>query len=188
MPVVKGWCTESTVAIASTGVQVHGGMGFIAETGAAQHLRDARITTMYEGTTGIQANDLVGRKIARDGGRAARAAIAEMRAVAGRLDGEGTAALRSGLGGALGGLSQSVHWIVTTHASDPRATVAGAVPLLKLLGITAGSWQISRAAIVAQRKLAQGDNAERNFYARNSGLPDSMPTMCCRRYAAERTR
>jgi acyl-CoA dehydrogenase len=169
IPVVKGWCTENAVEIASTGVQVHGGMGFIEETGAAQHLRDARITTIYEGTTGIQANDLVGRKIARDGGRAARAAIAEMRAVAARLEGEETAALRAALEDALGALSRCVDWVVATHAADPRATAAGAVPLLKLFGITAGGWQMGRAAIIAQRKLAEGGNAERDFFAAKLG-------------------
>jgi acyl-CoA dehydrogenase len=169
IPVVKGWCTENAVEIASTGVQVHGGMGFIEETGAAQHLRDARITTIYEGTTGIQANDLVGRKIARDGGQAARAAIAEMRAVAERLEGEETAALRAGLDDALGVLAACVDWIVATHAADPRATAAGAVPLLKLFGVIAGGWQMGLAAIVAQRKLAEGDNADRDFYMAKIG-------------------
>ncbi len=83
IPVVKGWCTENSVDIASLGIQVHGGVGFVEETGAAQFLRDARITPIYEGTTGIQANDLIGRKLARDGGSAARAVIAEMRDVGG---------------------------------------------------------------------------------------------------------
>jgi acyl-CoA dehydrogenase len=138
-------------------------MGFIEETGAAQHLRDARITTIYEGTTGIQVNDLVGRKIARDGGRAARAAIAEMQAVASRLDGEEATALRAALEDALGALSRCVDWVVATHAADPRATAAGAVPLLKLFGIAAGGWQMAHAAIIARRKLAEGDNAERDF-------------------------
>ncbi len=169
IPVVKGWCTENAVEIASTGVQVHGGMGFIEETGAAQHLRDARITTIYEGTTGIQANDLIGRKIARDGGRAAHAAIAEMRATAERLEGKETAALRAGLDDALGALSGCVDWVVATHAADPRATAAGAVPLLKLFGITAGGWQMGRAAIIARRRLAEGDNADRDFYTAKLG-------------------
>ena len=83
IPVIKGWCTENSVALASLAIQVHGGMGFIEETGVAQLLRDARITPIYEGTTGIQANDLVGRKLARDGGRAAQILIAEMRALGG---------------------------------------------------------------------------------------------------------
>src|SRR4030081_3910970 len=78
IPIVKGWCTEAGSEVASTGIQVHGGMGFIEETGAAQHLRDARITTIYEGTTGIQANDLVGRKMGREEGRTALALIAEI--------------------------------------------------------------------------------------------------------------
>src|SRR5580700_7711846 len=85
IPVVKGWCTENSVDIASLGIQVHGGVGFVEETGAAQYLRDARITPIYEGTTGIQANDLIGRKLARDGGRAAQVVIAQMRTVAGEL-------------------------------------------------------------------------------------------------------
>src|SRR4029077_2028019 len=82
IPVVKAWCTDLGVAVASTGIQVHGGMGYVEETGAAQHLRDARIAPIYEGTNGIQANDLVGRKLARDGGEAAIALIAEMRLTA----------------------------------------------------------------------------------------------------------
>ena len=80
IPVIKGWCTENSVDIASFGIQVHGGVGFVEETGAAQYLRDARITPIYEGTTAIQANDLIGRKLARDGGQAAQTVIAEMRA------------------------------------------------------------------------------------------------------------
>ena len=88
IPVVKGWSTESAIDIASLGVQVHGGMGFIEETGAAQHLRDARITTIYEGTTAIQANDLIGRKIAREKGVTILAVIADMRAATAQLDGE----------------------------------------------------------------------------------------------------
>src|SRR5208282_1403294 len=81
IPVVKGWCTENSVELASIGIQVHGGMGFIEETGVAQYLRDARITPIYEGTTGIQANDLIGRKLGRDGGGTARSVIGEMRAL-----------------------------------------------------------------------------------------------------------
>src|SRR5208282_1020570 len=97
IPVVKGWCTETAQEITSTGVQVHGGMGFIEETGAAQHYRDARIITIYEGTTGIQANDLIGRKTARDGGRTALAVVAEMQALdaeLGRQTGAEFAAIR----------------------------------------------------------------------------------------------
>ncbi len=168
IPVVKGWCTESAIEVASTGVQVHGGMGFVEETGAAQHLRDARITTIYEGTTGIQANDLVGRKIARDGGAAARAALAEMRADAASLprDGElGT--VRASLESGIGLLASCIDWVAETHARDPQATGAGAVPLLKLFGIVAGGWQVARAAGVAERRL--GANADRDFYLAKIG-------------------
>jgi alkylation response protein AidB-like acyl-CoA dehydrogenase len=95
IPVVKGWSTETGIEIASLGIQVHGGMGFIEETGAAQHLRDARITTIYEGTTGIQANDLVGRKVGREAGRTALALIDEMEKVAASSSGAGDAALKA---------------------------------------------------------------------------------------------
>jgi len=168
IPVVKGWCTESSIEIASTGVQVHGGMGFIEDTGAAQHLRDARITTIYEGTTGIQANDLVGRKIARDGGAAARVALAEMRADAALLPGDGElGAIRAGLETGIGLLASCIDWVAETHASDPQATGAGAVPLLKLFGIVAGGWQAARAALAAQGRL--GTNIDREFYQAKIG-------------------
>ena len=168
IPVVKGWCTESSIEIASTGVQVHGGMGFIEDTGAAQHLRDARITTIYEGTTGIQANDLVGRKIARDGGVAARAALAEMRADAALLPGDGElGAIRASLESGIGLLASCIDWVAATHAQDPRATSAGAVPLLKLFGIVAGGWQTARAALAAQGRL--GTNIDRDFYLAKIG-------------------
>jgi len=168
IPVVKGWCTESAIEVASTGVQVHGGMGFIEDTGAAQHLRDARITTIYEGTTGIQANDLVGRKIARDGGAAARAALAEMRADAALLPEDGElGAVRASLEAGIGRLGACIDWVVETHARNPQATGASAVPLLKLFGIVAGGWQSARAAWIAERRL--GANADRDFYLAKIG-------------------
>ena len=156
IPVVKGWSTESAVDIASTGVQVHGGMGFIEETGAAQHLRDARITTIYEGTTAIQANDLIGRKIAREQGTTARAVIAEMRAVAASLDGD-LAGLGARLSVAVDALERAVSWIVANFAGEPKAVHAGAVPFLHLFGIVAGGWQMGRAAAIARDRVAGGD-------------------------------
>ncbi len=168
IPVVKGWCTETSIEVASTGVQVHGGMGFIEETGAAQHLRDARITTIYEGTTGIQANDLIGRKIARDGGKAAQAAIAEMRADASLIPNDGELQpIRASLESGIDLLASCIDWVVETHAHDPHATSAGAVPLLRLFGIVAGGWQAARGALVAQGKL--GTNADRDFYLAKIG-------------------
>jgi len=160
IPVVKGWSTETGIEVASLGVQVHGGMGFIEETGAAQHLRDARITTIYEGTTGIQANDLVGRKIAREGGASARQWIAALRAFDGELARSANAevkALRAGLAAAVQALSDCVEFIVTEK--DPRATFAGAVPFLKLAGVVAGGWQMARAALAAERRLASGERS-----------------------------
>jgi alkylation response protein AidB-like acyl-CoA dehydrogenase len=156
IPVVKGWSTESAIDIASLGVQVHGGMGYIEETGAAQHLRDARITTIYEGTTAIQANDLIGRKIAREKGMTINAIIAEMRAAAAQLDGE-LVSIGARQTVAVNALEQAVFWIVENFSSEPKATHAGAVPFLHLLGITAGGWQMGRAAVIARAKIAAGD-------------------------------
>jgi len=156
IPVVKGWSTESAIDIASLGVQVHGGMGFIEETGAAQHLRDARITTIYEGTTAIQANDLIGRKIAREKGVTILAIIANMRAAATQLDGD-LAGIGARQAVAVDALERAVSWIVTNFAGDPKAAHAGAVPFLHLLGIVAGGWQMGRAAVIARSKIAAGD-------------------------------
>ncbi|HKU46764.1 MAG TPA: acyl-CoA dehydrogenase [Burkholderiales bacterium] len=151
IPVVKGWSTETGIDVASLGVQVHGGMGFIEETGAAQHLRDARITTIYEGTTGIQAMDLVGRKIAREGGATAKAWLGEVK----KLDSQLAAhpEIRKALAEGVKAVEECVDFIV--GAKDPRAQFAGAVPFLKLMGIVAGGWQMARAALAAQKKLSE---------------------------------
>ena len=159
IPIVKGWCTETAQEVAYTGVQVHGGMGFIEETGAAQHYRDARIITIYEGTTGIQANDLVGRKTARDAGAAAFAVIAEMEtldAALGRQAGAEFAAIRRELAAAVIAVRTAVDWVVKTYGGDPRAVHAASVPYLKLWGLTAGGWQMARAALAAAKRLAEG--------------------------------
>jgi hypothetical protein len=166
IPVVKGWSTEVGVEVASTGVQVHGGMGFIEETGAAQHLRDSRISTIYEGTTGIQANDLIGRKMAREGGATLKSVIGMMRALdvdLAKQGGEHFAAIRSRFSAGVEALEKSGAWIVATYGSDVRAASAGAVPFLRLFGIVAGGWQMARAALVAQGKIDGGDNDP--FYA-----------------------
>jgi len=166
IPIVKGWCTETAQEIAYTGVQVHGGMGYIEETGAAQHYRDARIITIYEGTTGIQANDLIGRKTARDGGKVASSVIAEMSALDADLakqNGAEFAAIRTQLGTAVAALKQSVEWMVATYGKDSRAAHAASVPYLKLWGITAGGWQMARAALIAAKRLSEG-HGEADFY------------------------
>jgi len=166
IPVVKGWCTENAVEIASTGIQVHGGMGFIEETGAAQHLRDARITPIYEGTTAIQANDLIGRKIAREGGETIKGVIAEMRKVEAELgaaQGEAMAAIRRALGEGIKALEAAAAYIVETYGRDIKAAHVGSVPFLKLFGIVAGGWQMARAALVAARRLEEG-HGDAEFY------------------------
>ena len=156
IPVVKGWCTETGIEVASLGVQVHGGMGFVEETGAAQYLRDARITTIYEGTTGIQAMDLVGRKIAREGGATAKAWLGELKKLDARLAGH--AEIRKALAEGVKAVEDCVDFIV--GAKDPRAQFAGAVPFLKLMGIVAGGWQMARAALAAEKKLSE----DKGFY------------------------
>jgi alkylation response protein AidB-like acyl-CoA dehydrogenase len=161
IPVVKGWSTEIGVEVASIGVQVHGGMGYMEETGAAQHLRDARISTIYEGTTGIQANDLVGRKMARDDGEAFRTVLAMMRALdvdLARQDSEHLAAIRQRLSTAVSALAEAGEWVVANYGVDVRAVSAGAVPFLRLFGVVAGGWQMARAALVASEKIAAGDD------------------------------
>jgi hypothetical protein len=163
IPIVKGWSTESSVLVASLGVQVHGGMGYIEETGAAQHLRDARITPIYEGTTGIQAADLIGRKIARDGGRTIGeliAAMVEVHAQLVRVDDEGLAA--TALDRGIGALREAVAFVLSQYGPRVAAPLAGAVPLLELFGIVAGGWQMARAALAAQRRLAE-PGSDRDF-------------------------
>jgi hypothetical protein len=139
-------------------------MGFIEETGVAQHLRDARITTLYEGTTGIQANDLVGRKTARDGGAAARAVAAAMRADIDELarhDDPHAMTICQRLQHAVNAFEACVDWIVATYTHDPKTVLAGAVPFLKLTGLVCGGWQMARAAAVALRRLNDGDSDAR---------------------------
>jgi butyryl-CoA dehydrogenase len=160
IPVVKGWSTESAIEVASTGIQVHGGMGFIEETGAAQYLRDARITTIYEGTTGIQANDLIGRKVAREGGITAKAVFAQIDATVAALrtsDATDLGVIGARLAAGRKAAADCVDWIVATSGTDPKAVHAGAVPFLKLCGAVFGGWQMGRAAVAAHSRLAQGD-------------------------------
>ncbi|HXP74900.1 MAG TPA: acyl-CoA dehydrogenase [Stellaceae bacterium] len=160
IPVVKAWCTDLGVDVASTGVQVHGGMGFVEETGAAQHLRDARIAPIYEGTNGIQANDLVARKLGRDGGAAARALIAEMRGLDGDLAdaaGDDLGFIRRQLSAGIDALATATDWMTETVAKDMPRALAGSVPYLRLLGTVAGGWLLAKGALAAQEALGQHD-------------------------------
>ena len=166
IPVVKAWCTDLGVEVASTGIQVHGGMGYIEETGAAQYLRDARIAPIYEGTNGIQANDLVGRKLGRDRGEAARELIAEMRASLGELDAPELAALRQRLTDATAALDTATAYLVT---AEPALAAAGSVPYLHLCGTVLGGWLMARVAALALQRHDAGLSAAKiataRFYA-----------------------
>ncbi|MCU6435592.1 acyl-CoA dehydrogenase [Undibacterium sp. Jales W-56] len=166
VPIVKGWSTEMSLDVASTGVQVHGGMGFIEETGAAQHYRDARILTIYEGTTAIQANDLVGRKTARDGGATARALIAQVRQTASELavvQSEDLQAIQRQLVAGADAMEEVVAFVAANFKSDIKAVFSGSVPYLKLAGIVLGGWQMARAALISQQKLQAGEG-DLGFY------------------------
>jgi hypothetical protein len=154
IPIVKGWCTETGVELASLGIQVHGGMGFIEETGAAQVLRDSRITTIYEGTTAIQSNDLIGRKLARDRGATIGALLAAIRA---EIEALPAAAI---------GRAETLEAVVLLHdatasllaamASDPARGAAVSVPYLRLCGLVLGGWLMTRSAAIAAADLAAG--------------------------------
>src|SRR5690606_1665229 len=164
-PVVKAWSTELAQELTSLGVQVHGGMGFIEETGAAQFLRDARIITIYEGTTGIQANDLVGRKVIRDEGRAMQALVAEIRAAIAKAQATGDALLAEMAGRqaeAVQALEDATRWLLGNTA-DPAAAGSAAVNYLMLTGTVCGGWQMLRAATKARRLLPSG--GDRDFLA-----------------------
>jgi hypothetical protein len=171
VPVVKGWSTEMSIDVASTGVQVHGGMGFIEETGAAQHYRDARILTIYEGTTAIQANDLIGRKTLRDGGAAVTAILAQVRATAvelGLADSVDLQAIAVQLTDAASALEKVVGFVLTHMKSDIKGVFSGSVPYLKLAGIVVSGWQMGRAALIADVKL-KDSHGDSGFYSAKIG-------------------
>lgn len=161
VPLVKGYSTEMSLEVASLGVQVHGGMGFIEETGAAQYYRDAKILTIYEGTTAIQANDLVGRKTARDGGQTAKAIAAQIEATEGELRASGTAdaqAVAQRLAAARQAFLEVVDFIAGGAKAHPNDVYAGSVPYLMLAGNLVAGWQLARALLVAQELSAKGQD------------------------------
>jgi len=159
-PVCKAWSTDMGVEVASIGVQVHGGMGFIEETGAAQHLRDARILPIYEGTNGIQANDLVFRKLGRDRGAAAGAFLAEMSASVEALRGhrgDDAQVIADRLAEAVDALKAATAWMVEQVQADPVAAAAGAANYLRMFGLTAGGHMMGRAAVACLDAMAAGE-------------------------------
>jgi 3-(methylthio)propanoyl-CoA dehydrogenase len=190
VPLIKGYSTEMSLDVASLGVQVHGGMGYIEETGAAQYLRDARILTIYEGTTAIQANDLVGRKTARDGGQTAKAIARQIEAAEKQLALRGSAAATSmhkHLVVARKAFLEVVEFVAGQIRASPNAVFAGSVPYLMLAGNLMAGWQMARSLLVAEDKLAAGVEAEfmqakiatARFYAEHilskvPGLRDSI--------------
>ncbi|NHZ82885.1 acyl-CoA dehydrogenase [Massilia sp. CCM 8695] len=160
VPIIKGWSTEMSQDVTRDGVQVHGGMGFIEETGAAQHYRDAKILTIYEGTTAIQANDLVGRKTVRDGGAVAKSIISQVRETEALLAAQGGADFKAIHRALLDGsvaLEAVVEYVAANMKTDIKGVFSGSVLYLKLAGIVLGGWVMARAALVAQAKIDGGD-------------------------------
>ena len=161
VPLVKGYSTEMSIEVTSLGVQVHGGMGFIEETGAAQYYRDARILTIYEGTTAIQANDLVGRKTARDGGQAAKAVAAQIQKTEAELakrDSVAARAVLKRLAAAREAFVQVVDFVAGNTKASPNAVFAGSVPYLMMAGNLVAGWQLARSLLVAEDLLAKGED------------------------------
>ena len=166
-PIVKAWCSDQGVEVASTGVQIHGGAGYIEETGAAQYLRDIRITPIYEGTNGIQAFDLVRRKLGSDNGLAAGAMIEEMRLFDGELaeaENDELAPIRAAMAHGGAALARTTHAMLGSLAGDGRIAAAGAAPYLDLFGTVLGGYLMARSALIASGHLAN-DTGEGGFYA-----------------------
>ena len=181
VPVVKAWSTDTGIEVANTGIQVLGGAGYIEESGAPQFLRDVRVAAIYEGTNGIQAMDLIGRKVAREDGVTAKALIADMRALDGPLvdaqgedqgkdTGDDLNAIRESLTEGIDALAEATDWVVATHPENPEAVAAGAVPYLRLLGVVAGGWLMAKAALAAGRLSAAGgnDGVNKEFLAKKT--------------------
>ncbi|NCP39104.1 MAG: acyl-CoA dehydrogenase, partial [Rhodoferax sp.] len=159
VPLIKGYSTEMSLEVTSLGVQVHGGMGFIEETGCAQYYRDAKILTIYEGTTAIQANDLVGRKTSRDGGQTAKALAVQVQATEAALTATGTAdavAMAKRLAAARLAFVDVVDFVAGNTKAKPNDVFAGSVPYLMLSGNLMAGWQMARALLVAQEQVAKG--------------------------------
>ncbi|MHA1108682.1 MAG: acyl-CoA dehydrogenase [Alphaproteobacteria bacterium] len=168
-PIVKAWCSDQAVEIASLGIQIHGGAGYMEETGAAQYLRDARITPIYEGTNGIQALDLVQRKLGGDGGLTAGAVIEEMRMFDGALaeaENQALAPIRAAMAHGGGALARATHAMLTDLAGDGRIAAAGAAPYLSLFASVLGGYLLARSALIASHRLEEGGGDERFYEAK----------------------
>jgi alkylation response protein AidB-like acyl-CoA dehydrogenase len=161
-PVVKAWLSDCGVAVTSTAMQVYGGMGYVEESGIPQLYRDARITPIYEGTNGVQAQDLASRKIPMKDGAVVRDYLAEMRGLCGELQegGAAVADLAPPLLAAVAELEGATEWLLERTTTDPRAVAAGATPYLEMFGIVAGGYQLIRSAAAAERLIDAGDDSE----------------------------
>jgi hypothetical protein len=162
VPLVKGFSTEMSLEVTSLAVQVHGGMGFIEETGVAQYYRDAKILTIYEGTTAIQANDLVGRKTSRDGGQTAKGIAGQIEVTEGELQKSGTLdalAVAKRLKAARAAYLDVVGFVAGNTKASPNAVFSGSVPYLMLAGNVMAGWQMARGLLAAQEQLAVGNDA-----------------------------
>lgn len=188
VPLVKGYCTEMSLETTSLGIQVHGGMGFVEETGAAQYYRDARILPIYEGTTAIQANDLLGRKTARDGGEFARGVAAQIEATEKELEACGTESAKSvakNLAMARKAYLDSVDYLAAKFKPEPNAAYGGAVPFLMLTGNLVCGWLLGKSLLVAEKQAAAGNDPEfmnakiatARFYAEHI-LPRTLSQSC----------
>jgi hypothetical protein len=170
-PIAKAFPTDVAVEVASMGLQIHGGMGYIEETGAAQHFRDARIAAIYEGTNGIQAADLVGRKLGVRGGASVTEFIATMREIEPELAGAGAEfdSIRTELGRQFDALEKATVWMLKTGQSDPNAVLAGSTPYLRMWGLVAGGWLMARSALAGpttgDAELAETQLVLARFYA-----------------------
>jgi alkylation response protein AidB-like acyl-CoA dehydrogenase len=158
-PIAKAWCTDVGVEVASTAVQVHGGMGFIEETGVAQHYRDVRIAPIYEGTNGIQAMDLIGRKLGLKGGKVVEDFLTMVAALDPVLAkaGEPLAGVRAALAEAVTTLADTTNWIVRHGTADPRDALAGATPYLRMFSLVTAGWYMAKQALAARRLLDAGE-------------------------------
>jgi alkylation response protein AidB-like acyl-CoA dehydrogenase len=156
-PVTKGWSTDMGVEVTSLAIQVHGGMGYVEETGVAQHFRDARITPIYEGTNGIQAMDLVGRKLPIRLGGAVADLLGEMAGLDDELGTPELSPLRAPLADAVAALREATDWLLANGLEQPVDALAGATPYLRLFGIVTGGWLLARSAVAACELLASGD-------------------------------
>jgi alkylation response protein AidB-like acyl-CoA dehydrogenase len=170
-PISKAWCTDLGVDLTSIALQVHGGMGYIEETGVAQHLRDSRISPIYEGTNGIQAIDLVMRKVPMRGGKVVADLLAQMRALGPDLDAAGPelAGIRPALAGGINALREATGWILSRGPAEPNDVLAGATPYLRLAGLVIGGWLMARSALAASRLLRTAAGPDAAFLREKTG-------------------